>query len=97
MTEEKPETGQPAQADPSPAPAPTPPGWKRVLRLAVFLLCPVYIIWSIKLGSGNLFAWPGSELVAWLVLTLLWCAAWGFAALAHLRRLRLAAQRRGEK
>lgn len=62
----------------------------RVTRLALFLLCPVYIVWSFKMGSGNIMAWPGAEIGAFAVLTLLWCAAWGFAALAHLRRLRMA-------
>lgn len=62
----------------------------RVIRLAVFLLCPVYIVWSLKMGSGNILAWPGSEIGAFVVLTLLWCAAWGFAALAHVRRARIA-------
>ena len=65
----------------------------RVFRIALFMLCPVYIFWSYKMRTGNIFAWPEHERMVWLMVTLLWCLAWGFAALAYLRRLRMQMQR----
>lgn len=62
----------------------------RVLRLGAFLLLPVYIGWSLFQGSCNPADWNMADRIAFAVLEFLWFMAWGCAALAALRRLRLA-------
>ncbi|MDL2307409.1 hypothetical protein LJC48_05215 [Desulfovibrio sp. OttesenSCG-928-C06] len=68
----------------------------RIFRLALFLLCPVYIFWSYKMRSGNIMAWPEAERMIFMIVTMLWILGWGFAALAHLRRMRIMMQNRRE-
>lgn len=71
-------------------------GLARIIRMTVFLLCPMYLFWSFKMRTGNIMAWPETERAIFLIVTLLWILAWGFAALAYLRRTRLQMQRQRE-
>lgn len=59
-------------------------------RLAIFMLVPVYVIWSLKVGSWNPFAWPQNEQVGFAILQILWMMAWGASFFAMMRRIKLA-------
>ncbi|MDL2285552.1 hypothetical protein LJB93_02265 [Desulfovibrio sp. OttesenSCG-928-F07] len=63
---------------------------KGLIRLLLFFLLPMYLVWLFRMDwNPNIANWPVAEIVAWLIATLIWSMAWGFAALKQVKKMRM--------